>query len=265
MSGLSGLLGAYGNPEEESSAGSSSATEAPLSALACYGSGDDSSTAREQGGEQRGVEKQSEESIAQERAAREREEREREEQVRAEQAKAAEDQRRRKELVDEMLRQEMLQGPSAESVRLRRLALQALDGGSSAGPRSEDVTKRILQIRKLRSRGKTVNSNLHKSKAFYNPKILEKVVAFCGIDEVASNCPKMFYDPKRFQPEQYYDAIAAQQARQEEQRKVAQQSRTSVAYVPAGGSSRSDTTRENIRTSAGGVPVTVVRAARPRS
>jgi hypothetical protein len=64
------------------------------------------------------------------------------------------------------------------------------------------------------------NDTLRNTPAFRNPCMLEKVVALYAIDQYGSNFAKEIYDPHRFEPRDYLDAIAKEQLHSESMKSV---------------------------------------------
>ncbi|KAG2460832.1 S30BP protein, partial [Polypterus senegalus] len=54
------------------------------------------------------------------------------------------------------------------------------------------------------------NSHIQKKKEFRNPSIYEKLIQFCGIDELGTNYPKDMFDPHGWSEDSYYEALDAQ-------------------------------------------------------
>jgi len=93
------------------------------------------------------------------------------------------------------------------------------------------VLAKIKKFYEMKKEGKSINESLRQSKAFRNPDILEKLVVYCNINEIGSNYPLHLWNPAAHNPEDFYDAIAAEQRRMEERRDQERSSRTQVEFV----------------------------------
>ncbi|KAI9496253.1 HCNGP-like protein-domain-containing protein [Zychaea mexicana] len=91
--------------------------------------------------------------------------------------------------------------------------------------------ERIAHFLALRSSGHRLNDHLQNNKAFRNPRIYAKLVEFIDLDETGSNFPKDDFDPHGFPQEAYIDGILEQQRKHAEEKALAQQNRSSVAFV----------------------------------
>jgi hypothetical protein len=67
---------------------------------------------------------------------------------------------------------------------------------------------RSENFRQLRDRGVYFNDRLGGNRGFRNPKLLEKLRGYTGIeDEYGSHLPLSTFDPHGFQEDQYYDKL----------------------------------------------------------
>lgn len=64
-----------------------------------------------------------------------------------------------------------------------------------------------------------MNASIQMRKDFRNPSIYEKLVAYCGIDELGTNYPPEAYDPHMWGPESYYEELSRQQKEEMDKRK----------------------------------------------
>jgi len=94
-----------------------------------------------------------------------------------------------------------------------------------------NVLGKIKKFYEMKKEGKSINESLRQSKAFRNPDILEKLVVFVNINEIGSNYPTHLWNPSAYRPEDFYDAIAAEQRRMEERREQEKTTRTQVEFV----------------------------------
>ncbi|XP_060788644.1 SAP30-binding protein [Neoarius graeffei] len=75
------------------------------------------------------------------------------------------------------------------------------------------------------------NSHIQKKKEFRNPSIYEKLIQFCGIDELGTNYPKDMFDPHGWSEESYYEALARAQKIEMEKLEKAKKERTKIEFV----------------------------------
>ncbi|EME28133.1 SAP30-binding protein, putative [Galdieria sulphuraria] len=59
--------------------------------------------------------------------------------------------------------------------------------------------------------GVDFNERMRTNKEFRNPGILEKMVAYCELDELGTNFDRTVFDPKSYDPSEYYDVLAEKQ------------------------------------------------------
>lgn len=87
--------------------------------------------------------------------------------------------------------------------------------GRCAPALQEKITR--LYERKLRDR-RDMNASIQMRKDFRNPSIYEKLVAYCGIDELGTNYPPEAYNPHMWGPESYYEELSRQQKEEMDKR-----------------------------------------------
>ncbi|KAK1801439.1 hypothetical protein P4O66_022706 [Electrophorus voltai] len=75
------------------------------------------------------------------------------------------------------------------------------------------------------------NSHIQKKKEFRNPSIYEKLIQFCGIDELGTNYPKDMFDPHGWSEDSYYEALAKAQKVEMEKLEKAKRERTKIEFV----------------------------------
>ena len=68
---------------------------------------------------------------------------------------------------------------------------------------------KITKYLELKAQGRSINTELRKSKGYRNPDFLQKIVEHFNIDEKRSHFAKDVFDPTAFPPEDYYDKISA--------------------------------------------------------
>ena len=120
---------------------------------------------------------------------------------------------------------------------------------SPPGSPDPNLTVKLDNFRQLRNRGIYFNDRLASNKSFRNPKLLDKLRRYVGIDdEYGTNLPSSVWDPHKFTRDQYYDAIAEKQrsefeALQERQRA---EQRTSIEFTSATGKSAAERILEGV-------------------
>ena len=83
-------------------------------------------------------------------------------------------------------------------------------GIPSSPPGTPDPTlsSRLENFRQLRERGVYFNDRLCENKGFRNPKLLEKLCGYVGIeDEHGSHLPTTIWNPNGFSENQYFDKL----------------------------------------------------------
>ncbi|XP_055335491.1 SAP30-binding protein-like [Paramacrobiotus metropolitanus] len=67
-------------------------------------------------------------------------------------------------------------------------------------------------VAKQRRHNYDINAEIHKSKEFRNPSIYQKLIEYCGIDEVGSNFDKNDFDPTRWTDGSSMESLAKAQS-----------------------------------------------------
>ncbi|KAM4624418.1 SAP30-binding protein isoform 2-T2 [Polymixia lowei] len=75
------------------------------------------------------------------------------------------------------------------------------------------------------------NNHIQKKKEFRNPSIYEKLIQFCGIDELGTNYPKDMFDPHGWSEDSYYEALAKAQKVEMDKLEKAKKERTKIEFV----------------------------------
>ncbi|MBN3306318.1 S30BP protein, partial [Amia calva] len=73
------------------------------------------------------------------------------------------------------------------------------------------------------------NNHIQMKKEFRNPSIYEKLIQFCGIDELGTNYPKDMFDPHGWSEDSYYEALAKAQKVEMDKLEKAKKERTKAA------------------------------------
>ncbi|NP_001279067.1 SAP30-binding protein [Callorhinchus milii] len=87
-----------------------------------------------------------------------------------------------------------------------------------------------LYDRKLHE-GLDMNNIIQRKKEFRNPSIYEKLIQFCGIDELGTNYPKDMFDPHGWSEDSYYEALAKAQKIEMDKIEKAKKERTKIEFV----------------------------------
>ncbi|XP_068613377.1 SAP30-binding protein-like isoform X2 [Brachionichthys hirsutus] len=75
------------------------------------------------------------------------------------------------------------------------------------------------------------NSHIQKKKEFRNPSIYEKLIQYCGIDQLGTNYPKDMFDPHGWSEDSYYEALAKAQKVEMDKLEKAKKERTKIEFV----------------------------------
>ena len=79
---------------------------------------------------------------------------------------------------------------------------------SPPGTPDPSLTDRLKNFQQLRERGVFFNDRLGGNKGFRNPKLLDRLCGYVGIqDEYGSNLPTDVWNPQGFSKDQYYDKL----------------------------------------------------------
>ncbi|XP_047232138.1 SAP30-binding protein isoform X2 [Girardinichthys multiradiatus] len=100
--------------------------------------------------------------------------------------------------------------------------------GRCSSQLQEKISK--LYERKLHGDFDT-NSHIQKKKEFRNPSIYEKLIQFCGIDELGTNYPKDMFDSHGWSEDSYYEALAKAQKVEMDKLEKAKKERTKIEFV----------------------------------
>lgn len=73
-----------------------------------------------------------------------------------------------------------------------------------------------------------MNSVIQQRKDFRNPSIYEKLIQFCGINELGTNYPPKQYDPLRWGKESYYEDLAKVQKQEMDKREKERKAKVEV-------------------------------------
>lgn len=90
---------------------------------------------------------------------------------------------------------------------------------------SPRIAEKVAKLYERMEAGMDMNMLIQNRKEFRNPSIYEKLIQFCGINELGTNYPATVYDPQKWGPESYYEELAMVQKnemirREKEKKKV---------------------------------------------
>ena len=108
--------------------------------------------------------------------------------------------------------------------------------------------------------GNKINDHIRHSKKFRNPCLLDKLVAFLGVQEFGTNYPPELYDPTAFSRDEYYEVL--EEARREWEHRQARKQGEKVEFRSSGSQQQMEaSTRPSGTASAAAVPGAAVAAA----
>ncbi|XP_067118366.1 SAP30-binding protein isoform X2 [Centruroides vittatus] len=97
---------------------------------------------------------------------------------------------------------------------------------------SNSLQEKIAELyEKKMKEGKDMNATIQKKKNFRNPSIYEKLINYCGIDELGTNYPPEIYNQHNWGPESFYDQLAKRQKEEMEKREKEKKERTKVEFI----------------------------------
>lgn len=81
---------------------------------------------------------------------------------------------------------------------------------------------------KMNNNGLDMNYVIQQRKDFRNPSIYEKLIQFCGINELGTNYPPHMYDPLRWGKESFYEDLAKVQKQEMDKREKERKAKVEV-------------------------------------
>lgn len=97
------------------------------------------------------------------------------------------------------------------------------------GACSSELQEKILKLyEKMQNDDLDMNAVIQQRKDFRNPSIYEKLITFCGINELGTNYPPSMYDPLKWSKESYYEELAKVQKVEMEKREKERKSKVDV-------------------------------------
>lgn len=94
---------------------------------------------------------------------------------------------------------------------------------------SAELQEKIQRLyEKMQNDALDMNSVIQQRKDFRNPSIYEKLIQFCGINELGTNYPPKQYDPLRWGKESYYEELAKVQKQEMDKREKERKAKVEV-------------------------------------
>lgn len=94
---------------------------------------------------------------------------------------------------------------------------------------SMDLQEKILRLHeKMQNSALDMNAVIQQRKDFRNPSIYEKLIQFCGINELGTNYPPSIYDPLKWSKESFYEELAKVQKAEMDKRDKERKSKVEV-------------------------------------
>lgn len=94
---------------------------------------------------------------------------------------------------------------------------------------SMDLQEKILRLHeKMQNNALDMNAVIQQRKDFRNPSIYEKLIQYCGINELGTNYPPSIYDPLKWSKESYYEELAKVQKAEMDKRDKERKSKVEV-------------------------------------
>ncbi|XP_058641187.1 SAP30-binding protein isoform X3 [Onychostoma macrolepis] len=124
---------------------------------------------------------------------------------------------------------------------------------------SSHLQEKIFKLYERKLHGDfDTNSHIQKKKEFRNPSIYEKLIQFCGIDELGTNYPKDMFDPHGWSEDSYYEALAKAQKVEMDKLEKAKKEKTKIEFVT--GTKKADAQKRKSKWDSA-VPVTLAQPA----
>ncbi|RWS15873.1 SAP30-binding protein-like isoform X1 [Dinothrombium tinctorium] len=109
---------------------------------------------------------------------------------------------------------------------------------------ANSLLEKISRLYEKKLEGRDMNASIQKRKDFRNPSIYEKLIAYCGIDELGTNYPPEIYDPHKWEPESYYEELARKQKEEMDRKEKERRERTKVEFVT--GTAKKSSAADNV-------------------
>lgn len=100
------------------------------------------------------------------------------------------------------------------------------------GKCSNELQEKIARLHdRMLAGGLDMNKVIQQRKDFRNPSIYEKLIQFCGINEMGTNYDASVYDPQRWGKESYFEELAKVQKAEMDRRERERREKAKVEYV----------------------------------
>jgi len=97
------------------------------------------------------------------------------------------------------------------------------------GSCSAELQDKIAKLyEKMQTQQMDMNAVIQKRKDFRNPSIYEKLIQFCGLNELGTNYPPNIYDPLKWTKESYYEELAKVQKAEMDKREKDRKSKVEL-------------------------------------
>ncbi|XP_046389083.1 SAP30-binding protein [Ischnura elegans] len=95
-----------------------------------------------------------------------------------------------------------------------------------------ELQEKIMRLHdRMLAGGLDMNRVIQQRKDFRNPSIYEKLIQFCGINEMGTNYDASVYDPQRWGKESFYEELAKVQKAEMDRRERERREKAKVEYV----------------------------------
>lgn len=96
---------------------------------------------------------------------------------------------------------------------------------------SPKMLEKVSRLHERMEAGLDMNMLIQNRKEFRNPSIYEKLIQFCGINELGTNYPAKVYDPLKWGKESFYEELARVQKTEMDKREKEKKDKTKVEFV----------------------------------
>lgn len=96
---------------------------------------------------------------------------------------------------------------------------------------SPRLIDKVIKLHEKIESGLDMNNMIQSRKDFRNPSIYEKLIQFCGLNELGTNYPASIYDPLKWGKESFYEELAKVQKIEMDKREKEKKERTKVEFV----------------------------------
>ncbi|XP_054161677.1 SAP30-binding protein-like [Oppia nitens] len=96
---------------------------------------------------------------------------------------------------------------------------------------SKSLQEKIERLHYKMKMGSNMTTIIQRRKDFRNPSIYEKLIAYCDIDEMATNYPPDVYNPHIWTEKSFYEELAKRQKEDMDRREKDRKERTKVEFM----------------------------------